>query len=119
MITNQVTQNLYNIPPINIRKTLSEETTVGSANYVPTGNRFVIEPNVIRKSRNNIPPNYLRQTYTNNQSASNGSLTESYIRTRASLSPSYAHNEIITRYNMISAIPMKLIQIRKSFDKIA
>ena len=119
MITNQVTQNPYSIPPINVRKTLLEETTVGSANYVPTSNRSVLETNVTSKLRNNIPPNYLRQAYTNNQSSSNGSLTESYIRSRASLSPSYAHNEIITRYNMVSAIPMKLIQIRKSFDKIA
>ena len=53
----------------------------------------------------------------NNQSASNGSLTESFIRSRASLSPSYFHNEISTRYNMISAIPLKLTQLKKSIEK--
>ena len=119
MLTNSINTYQYSIPPLNARKPLIAESVIGSANNVPTSNRSVIEPNVTRKLRNNIPPNYLRQAYANNQSSSNGSLTESYIRSRASLSPSYAHNEITTRYNMVSAIPMKLIQIRKSFDKIA
>ena len=77
-------------------------------------NRAVIEPNVIRKSSNNIPPNYLRQVYMGSNSSSNGSLTESFIRSRASFSPNYMHNEITTRYDMISAIPMNILQIKKS-----
>ena len=119
MITNQINTNPYSIPQINASKPLMRDTVGGTANSVPTNYRTVIEPNVIRKSSNNIPPNYLRQVYMGSNSSSSGSLTESFIRSRASFSPNYMHNEITTRYNMISAIPMKLLQIKQSVDKLA
>ena len=119
MITNQLNTNLYSIPSRSAVKALSEETVVGSANSMPTNNRLVTEVNVIRKPSNNIPPNYLRQVYAGNQRSGHGSLTESFIRSRSSFSPAYMHNEITTRYDMISAMPMKLAQIKKSFDILA
>ena len=61
----------------------------------------------------------LDMLYINNQTASNGSLTESFIRSRASLSPSYFHNEIVSRYNMISTVPKNLTQLKKSVEKYA
>ena len=72
-----------------------------------------------KKALNNAPPNFIRHVYVNNQTASNGSLTESFIRSRASLSPSYFHNEIVTRYNMVSAVPKNITQLKKSFEKLA
>ena len=119
MITNQLNTNLYSIPSRSAVKALAEETIVGSANSMPTNNRLVTEVNVLRKPNNNVPPNYLRQIYIGNQRSGNGSLTESFIRSRSSFSPAYMHNEITTRYDMISAIPMKLTQIKKSFVKLA
>ena len=119
MIINNIANNQYAISPANLVKPLTSESTSISANTMPINNRTIIEPNVLRKANNNIPPNYLRTVYMSNQGSSHGSPTESFIRSRASFSPSYMHNEITTRYNMISAIPMKLINIKKTVDKIA
>ena len=118
MIVNNL-QNPYGLKEIYASKPLKAETTSLSANSMPTDNRIVPETSVTKRSLNNTPPNFIRHVYINNQSSSNGSLTESFIRSRASLSPSYFHNEISTRYNMISAIPLKLIQIKKSVEKYA
>ena len=112
-------QNPYRINKIYDSKPLKSETSSLSANSVPTNNRIVSETGVTKRPLNNAPPNFIRHVYINNQSSSNGSLTESFIRSRASLSPSYFHNEITTRYNMISAIPLDLTQLKKSVEKYA
>ena len=118
MIVNN-SQNPYSINGIYASKPLKAEGTSFSANSMPTENRIVTETGVTKRPLNNTPPNFIRHVYVNNQTSSNGSLTESFIRSRASLSPSYFHNEISTRYNMISAMPLKLIQIKKSVEKYA
>jgi hypothetical protein len=118
MIVNNA-QNPYSVNEVYASKPLKNETFSLSANIMPTNNSIVSETGVPKRAQNNAPPNFIRHVYVNNQSASNGSLTESFIRSRASLSPSYMHNEITTRYNMISAIPLKLTQIRKPVEKLA
>ena len=118
MIVNNV-QNPYGINEVYASKPLKNETSSLSANIMPTNNRIIAETGVTKRPLKNTPPNFIRHVYVNNQSASNGSLTESFIRSRASLSPSYLHNEISTRYNMISAIPLKLTQLKKSVEKSA
>jgi hypothetical protein len=118
MIVNN-SQSPYSVNDIYASKPLKAEGIGLSANSMPTENRIVTETAVTKRPLNNTPPNFIRHVYINNQSSSNGSLTESFIRSRASLSPSYFHNEISTRYNMISAMPLKLIQIKKSVEKYA
>ena len=119
MILNNFTNNQYSIPSISVTKQLNSEAIANSANTVPNISRPIQEPNVLRKSSNNVYPNFIRQVYSNNQSSSHGSLTESFIRSRASLSPTYMHNEITTRYEMISTIPRVFSEIKKSVNKIA
>ena len=111
--------NPYAINEIYASKPLRNESSSLSANSMPTHDRIVSETSVAKRPLNNAPPNFIRHVYVNNQTASNGSLTESFIRSRASLSPSYFHNEIVTRYNMISAIPKDLTQLKKSVEKYA
>ena len=118
MIVNNP-QNPYAINEIYASKPLRNESSSLSANSMPTNDKIVSETGVLKRALNNTPPNYIRHVYINNQTASNGSLTESFIRSRASLSPSYFHNEIVSRYNMISAIPKNLTQIKKSIEKYA
>ena len=118
MIVNN-TQNPYAINEIYASRPLKNESSSLSANIVPTNDRIVNETSVTKRPLNNNPPNFIRHVYVNNQTASNGSLTESFIRSRASLSPSYFHNEIVTRYNMISAIPKDLTHLKKSVEKFA
>ena len=117
MIINN-TQNTYPINDVYTSQPLRRETSNLSANIMPTS-KIVSETGVTKRAQNNTPPNFIRHVYVNHQSASNGSLTESFIRSRASLSPSYLHNEITTRYNMISAIPLNLSQLKKSVEKLA
>ncbi|MAK06052.1 MAG: hypothetical protein CMM64_02865 [Rhodospirillaceae bacterium] len=118
MIINNL-QNPYSINEVYASKPLRNESSSYSANSMPTQGRIVTETGVTKRPLNNEPPNFIRHVYVNNQTASNGSLTESFIRSRASLSPSYFHNEIVTRYNMISAIPKNITQLKKSFEKLA
>ena len=118
MIINNV-HNPYGINEVYTSKPLKNETSSLSANIMPINNRVVEETGVSKRPLNNMPPNFIRHVYVNNQSASNGSLTESFVRSRASLSPSYFHNEISTRYNMISAIPLTLTQLKKSVERYA
>ena len=118
MINNNV-QNAYGINEVYASKPLKNETSSLSANIMPTDNRIVSETGVTKRPLNNTPPNFIRHVYINNQSSSNGSLTESFVRSRASLSPSYFHNEIVTRYNMISAVPKTLSQLKKSDERYA
>ena len=118
MIINN-SQNPYAINEIYASKPLKNESSSLSANSMPTDNRIIVETGVSKRALNNAPPNFIRHVYINNQSASNGSLTESFIRSRASLSPSYFHNEIVSRYNMISTIPKNLTQLKKSVEKYA
>ena len=118
MIVNN-SQNPYSINKIYASKPLRNESSSLSANSMPTAGRIVTETGVTKKALNNEPPNFIRHVYVNNQTASNGSLTESFIRSRASMSPSYFHNEIVTRYNMISSVPKNITQLKKSFEKLA
>ena len=118
MTVNNLTNNQYSIPLINASKPLTKETSSYSASTMPITSKAIHEPNVLSKTNNNVYPNFIRGLYNFDQSASNGSLTESFIRSRASFSPTYMQNEIATRYNMISLIPDSLSQIRK-VNKIA
>ena len=118
MINNNL-QNPYAINEIYASRPLRNESSSLTANSMPTTARIVTETGVPKRALNNEPPNFIRHVYVNNQSASNGSLTESFIRSRASLSPSYFYNEIVTRYNMISAVPNNITQLKKSFEKLA
>ena len=112
-------QNPYTISGIYASQPLKNERSNLIANSMPTKDRIVSEPGVLKRPLNNAPPYFIRHVYVNNQSASNGSLTESFIRSRASLSPSYLHNEISTKYNMSSAIPVSLNRLVECIIKFA
>ena len=118
MYVNNQTNNQYSIPSVSAIKTLNKDTSSISASTMPITNKAIQETNVLSRSYNNVHPNFLRGLYNNDKNASSGSLTENFIRSRASLSPTYMQNEIATRYNMISLIPDTLSQIRK-VNKIA
>ena len=86
MIIND-SQNTYAINKIYASKPLRNESSSLSANSMPTSDKIVMETGVTKRALNNAPPNFIRHVYINNQSASIGSLTESFIRSRSSLSP--------------------------------
>ena len=118
MTVNNLINNQYSIPLVNGSKPLNKETSSISASTMPITSKAIQEPNVLGRTNNNVYPNFVRGLYNFDQSASNGSLTESFIRSRSSFSPTYMQNEISTRYNMISLMPNSLPQIKK-VNKIA
>ena len=118
MINNNL-HNPYAINEIYASRPLRNESSSLTANSMPTTGRIVTETGVPKRALNNEPPNFISHVYLNNQTASNASLTESFIRSRASLSPSYFHNEIVARYNMISAVANNIKQLKTSFEKLA
>jgi hypothetical protein len=119
MIVNNLIQNPYTISNINTIKPLNKEANSVNANNMPNNSKVVEEINVSKRALNNTSPNFLRFAYSGNQAVSNGSLTESFIRAKASLSPIYFNNEIITRYSMISTLPSNLSQMKNISEKIA
>ena len=118
MIINN-SHNPYAINEIYASKPLRNESSSLSPNNMPINNRIVSETGVTKRALNNTPPNFIRHVYINSQTASTGSLTENFLRSRASLSPTYFYNEIVTRYNMISAVPQNFIQLKKSLERYA
>jgi len=110
-LQNSNYSGVYSVPP------LKNESTGTTASSMPKNEMIVTEVNSNKRTLNNLTPNYIKNIYLANQSASNGSLTESFIRSRASLSPAYFHNEIKTRYEMISSIPIKPLNIHKTFER--
>ena len=105
--------NQYSIPSVNASKPLAKDTIYGSANAMPITKRAVHEPNILNRTNNNLYPNFIKKLYNHDQSASSGSLTENFLKSRASFTPTYIQNEIVTRYNMISSVPSSLSQIKK------
>ena len=78
MVVNNL-QNPYAINEIYSSKPLRNESSSLSANSMPTTKQNVAETGV-PKEHNNAPPNFIRHVYVNNQTASNGSLTESLYK---------------------------------------
>ena len=69
-----------------------------------------------RSIQNNLHHNYRKQLFSVYGAPSSGSTTESFLKSKALNSPVYRHNEMSTKYNMISSVPMKLYTMQKSID---
>ncbi len=91
---------------------------VRSANTMPVTKNFVGEPSNIEKQNNRLVPNYMRQVYSPYLAPSNGSTTESFLKAKTSFSSNFRHNEMATRYQMTSEIPLKLYKMRRKIDLI-
>ena len=89
---------------------------VQSANTMPVTKMFVGEPSNIEKQNNNLLPNYMKQVYSPYLAPSNGSTTESFLKAKSTFSSNFRHNEMATRYQMTSEIPLKLYKMRKKID---
>ena len=67
------------------------------------------------RQQNNLHHNYRKQIYSVYGAPSSGSTTE-VLKSKSLSSPIYRHNEMSTKYNMISSVPMKLYKMQKSID---
>ena len=113
-----------NIKPISLVPS-SSENSIGNngpnmsiANSVPITNRVVGDIKSLDRQENNLHHNFRRQIFSPYLAPSNGSTTESFLKAKAITSSIYRHNEMSTKYHMISAIPVKLYKMQKKLDLI-
>ena len=106
----------YSVQPLSNVK--SPYNTTYSANVVPINNQssFVDETFNTYRRNNNLMPDYMKKVYSPSLGPSSGSTTESFIKAKSTYSPNFQHNEMATRYQMISEINQKLYKMQKNID---
>ena len=113
MINNSVNINSYqNLDT----KPISYNNVSNIANSVPITENYVRSMGEPLRQQNNLHYNYRKQLYSPFGAPSSGSTTESFLKSKSLNSPVYRHNEMSTKYNMISSVPMKLYKMQKSID---
>ena len=112
------TINNLNGPQQPIYQINNLSSSVKSANSVPSHNasNFVDETHHSYKKNNSLQPNYMKQVYSPLLAPSNGSTTESFLKSKSLLSSNYRHNESVTKYEFISKGHLKLYQMQKKID---
>ena len=96
---------------------------LGVANAVPISkplNMRSLEPvGQSLKSREYIAQQNFREIHAKNLAPSAAASTENFIKAKAILTPVYSHNEAKTKYDMISQIGMRNLNIREKVDMLA
>ena len=115
---------LPNIKPISTIPHSSNHSTgqssinTGVANTMPITSRNVGDIKNSNRQENNLHHNFRKQVYSPYLAPSNGSTTESFLKSKSIKSSIYRHNEMSTKYHMISAIPIKLYNMQRKIDLI-
>ena len=106
--------NLANLNQSNLN-TISDTT----AKHMPNG---LLRVPTIENSKNInhtfVDNKNKRHIYTRMLAPSIGSFTESFLKSKALLSPIYRNNEAISKYEAISLGPLMLKQVKKDLDRI-
>ena len=97
-------------------KPISYNNVSNIANSVPITDNYVRSISDSQRQQNNLQYNYRKQLYSVYGAPSSGSTTESFLKSKSLNSPVYRHNEMSTKYSMISSVPMKLYKMQKSID---
>ncbi len=106
--------NLVNLNQSNLN-TINETT----AKHMPNG--LLRVPNIENSKNNNhtfVDNKNRRNMYTRMLAPSIGSFTESFLKSKALLSPIYRNNEAIAKYEAISSAPVNFKRIKKTLDRI-
>ena len=86
------------------------------ANNMPNGLLRVAETQTNKNILNNFANNTVKRMFSPKLAPSTGSLTENFLKARSNNSPIYINNEASTKYEMISASPLFLKQIKRNID---
>ena len=99
---------------------VSPYSKVDTANGMPINNGRVVEAvNFSSKSKEYVNKENLRNIFSKNLTPSNGSTTEQFIKSRFLFTPVYNNNEARSKYEMISKIENKVIDIRDQVELLA
>ena len=105
------------IPHSSNHSTVQSSVNIGTANTMPT-TRIVGDIKNSNRQENNLHHNFRKQVFSPYLAPSNGSTTESFLKAKSIKSSIYRHNEMSTKYHMISAIPIKLYNMQRKIDLI-
>ncbi len=90
------------------------------ANAVPLGKPRVVEPiSHNSRSKEYVQRQSFREIQAKNLAPSTATSTENFIKAFSILAPVYSHNEAKTKYDMISQIGMKNLDIREKVNALA
>ncbi len=109
-----------NLSLINNFNKVSPYSKVDTANAMPTNELRVVDP--IQKnfrSKEYAQNQNIREIYSKNLGPSNTFDTEKYLKSRATLSPIYMHNEARLKYEMISRVPLKKEDLNSQVNILA
>lgn len=110
--------NILKIPPINQQHNATSQ--IGIANAMPSSNLRIVEPlNHNFPAKEFVQRQNFRTISAKNHAPSNAASSESFLKSYSILTPVYNHNEAKTKYDMISQIGMKSIDIKKEIDLFA
>ena len=99
---------------------VSPYSKVDTANAMPTNPLRLVEPvNSNARSKEYVQNQNLKELYSKNYSPSSGFSTEKYLKSKFTLSPVYIQNEAKTKYDMISRIPLKKIDLNSEVNILA
>ena len=109
----------YNGNLANLNQSNLNTMTESIAKHMPNG--FLRVPSVDNSKNNNytfVDNKNKRQLFNRVLSPSIGSFTESFLKSKALLSPVYRNNEAISKYEAVSSAPINLNRIKKTLDRI-
>jgi len=86
------------------------------ANNMPNGLLRVTETQINKNILNNFANETVKRIFNPKLAPSVGSLTENFLKARSTNTPLYINNEASTKYEMISASPVFLKQIKRNID---
>jgi hypothetical protein len=86
------------------------------ANTMPNGLLKVAETQTNKNILNNFANGTIKRIFNPKLAPSAGSLTENFLKARSNNTPLYMNNEASTKYEMISASPVFLKQIKRNVD---
>ena len=99
---------------------VSPFSKVDTANAMPTNGLRVVDPvQENLRSKEYVQKQNIREIYSRNLSPSASFNTEKFIKSKSNLSPVYIQNEALTRYEMISRIPLKKEDLNSEVNVLA
>ncbi len=94
--------------------------TIRSASGMPINDDRVIENLTnTRRTRSFRQNEYTRELYSNRAAPSVAADSESFLKAKALFAPLYRQNEAQTKYDMISKITLKSVDIKKTVNLVA
>ena len=93
---------------------------VDTANAMPINNLRVVDPvNQNLRSKEYVQNHNIREIYSGNLAPSSSFSTEKFLKSKSILTPVFIQNEVKTKYEMVSRIPLKKEDLNSEVNVLA